>query len=383
MCGPGEQGGMRWYPVLILVWTFWVFATPLFAPNAFPYWLWPTVASFPVFLWLYFRAFYGDLRRMLGNALGIAALGYLLLPFNPGGQSYLIYACAFFPFCLAPRRAVALMLGVMAVFVVEATVLGLHWIYLLSTVLVGLVVGAMNLAFRRSADKTAELRLSHDEVRRLAALAERERIGRDLHDLLGHTLSVIALKSELAGRLFDRDRDDPEARRAAREEIREVERVARDALGQVRRAVTGIRAAGLEAELASARLALLAADVHLDYRLDTLELTPPQETALALALREAVTNVIRHARAGRVEIELRREGVDAVLQISDDGRGCAQPPGNGLNGMRERIEAIGGALRIESTPGVGTRLHLRLPLCEGDASMVATQRPARQLQERL
>lgn len=323
MSGPG-QGGMRWYPVLILVWTLWVFATPLFSPRAFPYWLWPTVASFVLFLWLYFDAFYGDARRMLGNALGIAGLGYLLLPFNPGGQSYLIYACAFFPFCLPPRRALALMLGAMTVFAIEGLLL-------------------------------------------------------DLHDLLGHTLSVIALKSELAGRLHDRGRDDPAALRAAREEIREVERVARDALGQVRRAVTGIRAAGLEVELANARLALLTAEVHLDYRLDTLELTPPQETALALALREAVTNVIRHARASRVEIELRREDAAAVLQISDDGRGCAQPPGNGLNGMRERIEAIGGALRVESTPGVGTRLRLRLPLPargEADASVVVMQRPA-------
>ncbi len=120
-----------------------------------------------------------------------------------------------------------------------------------------------NHHFLESQRKRAQLQLSHDEVRRLAALAERERIGRDLHDLLGHTLSLVALKSELAGKLVERD---PQA---ARRELAEVTRVARDALSQVRSAVTGIRAAGLASELASARLLLESDGVSFELRART------------------------------------------------------------------------------------------------------------------
>src|SRR5690242_11748500 len=152
------------------------------------------------------------------------------------------------------------MLLLALLYALESLLLGLPWAFAASAVLVSIAVGLMNVFFRRNQQQDAELRLSHDEVRRLAAATERERIGRDLHDLLGHTLSLVAVKSELAGRLLERDPS------AARREIAGVERVAREALSQVRSAVTGIRAAGLVAELASARLLLESAGVLFEYR---------------------------------------------------------------------------------------------------------------------
>jgi two-component system sensor histidine kinase DesK len=208
---------------------------------------------------------------------------------------------------------------------------------------------------RQRVREDAALRLTQDEVRRLAGMAERERIGRDLHDLLGHTLSVVALKSELAGKLVDRDPI------AAKAQMREVEQVARDALSQVREAVSGIRASGLEAELALARLALLAAEVRLDAQLAPLALDPATEQALALVLREAVTNVVRHAHARRLEVELTEDAGMLRLSIADDGRGGAGGTGHGLTGMRERVAALGGALELDSPHGGGTRLLLRIP----------------------
>ena len=209
--------------------------------------------------------------------------------------------------------------------------------------------------------KDAALRLSHDEVRRLASLAERERIGRDLHDLLGHTLSLVALKSDLAARLVERDPA------AARGEIAGVSRVARDALAQVRSAVSGIRAAGLAAELASAKLLLECDGVALRHDWDEqglpgAALPPPVETALAMVLREAATNIQRHARARHAEVVLRADGDGVALRISDDGRGGALVPGNGLAGMRERVEALGGQLRIGAGDVRGTVLEAWLPL---------------------
>jgi two-component system sensor histidine kinase DesK len=225
------------------------------------------------------------------------------------------------------------------------------------TLIVSVAVCAANTAHREKRLRQAELKLSHDEIRRLAALAERERIGRDLHDLLGHTLSLVTLKSELAARLFDRDP------LAARREIVDVERVARDTLGQVRRAVAGIRAAGLAAELASAHLLLESGGVELAYEAaDDATLPPDVETIFALMLREGVTNIQRHARATHARVTLAVGARDARLVIEDDGCGRAIEPGNGLRGMRERLRALEGDLIVESARGRGTRLEAHVAL---------------------
>src|SRR5690606_2975602 len=121
-----------------------------------------------------------DRRHMLFNALGMAALGYALTPFNPGAQSYMIYACAFVAFSGPARHVVAWMLVLLAIYSLEWILLGWPLIYLASTLMVGFAVGLMNLSFARKAQADAALMLSHEEVRRLAAMAERERIGRDL-----------------------------------------------------------------------------------------------------------------------------------------------------------------------------------------------------------
>jgi two-component system sensor histidine kinase DesK len=350
-------GSARWFPWLMLVWAFWIFATPLlFARSQFPHWLWPTLASFVVFLWLFYRVYYRPRSQVLWCALGIAALGFAVTPVNPGAQGYLMYACAFFAFCGRTRDAMRYILVTLVAYSVEWEWLDFGWINLLSAILIGLAVGLMNINFMRKRERDAELKLSHDEVRRLAALAERERIGRDLHDLLGHTLSLITLKSELANRVFERD---PQA---ARREIADVERVARDALAQVRRAVTGIRAAGFAAELASAKLLLESNGVRLDYALADLPLPAEIETALAMTVREAVTNIQRHAQASRANVVLEAAQGILLLRVEDDGRGGAIVPGNGLAGMRERLRGIGAELQVESERGRGTRLRASLPL---------------------
>ena len=148
-------------------------------------------------------------------------------------------------------------------------------------------------------------------MRRLAATAERERIGRDLHDLLGHTLSLITLKLELSRKLFDRDLE------AARREVAEAENVARHALAEVRSAVTGIRATDLAAELASARLLLESSRRAAGLRAPPADLPEDVERGLALVLREAATNIARHAEARAATIGWRREHASV---LHDDQR---------------------------------------------------------------
>jgi two-component system, NarL family, sensor histidine kinase DesK len=354
----------RWYPLLMLVWTFWIVATPYFDRDKESV-LAPTLVSLAIFLYLYYAAHFLHRRYLPWCVAGIASLAFALAPINAGAQGYIIYACAFLGFCGPARPMVQLMVLLVVTYAAVALLLGHPWLYPLSTALIGLVVGLMNIVYRRNVEVNADLKLSHDEVRRLAATAERERIGRDLHDLLGHTLSLIALKSELANRLWDIDPA------AARREVREVERVTRDALAQVRRAVTGIRAAGLAAELASARLLLESAGVVFDYDVPPVTLDPDIETCLALALREAVTNIQRHARAGHATVTLRQDDARVELVIRDDGRGGDIVPGNGLLGMRERLAAVGATLAIDSVDARGTALTIRVA-CAGDAAASTT-----------
>jgi two-component system sensor histidine kinase DesK len=352
----GKPRFAHWFPWLMLVWSFWIWATPFYTGNSFPNWFLPTLAGYSVFLWLFYRVYYRARGQVLWCALGIAAIGFAVTPVNPGAQGFEIYACAFLAFIGQSRVALRNMVLVLILYSAEWIWLDFGWINLLSAILIGLAVGLMNINFLRKYERDAELKLSHEEVRRLAALAERERIGRDLHDLLGHTLSLITLKSELANRLFDRDVA------AAKREMADVERVARDALAQVRRAVTGIRAAGFAAELASAKLLLESNGVSLEYELADLDLPTATETALAMTVREAVTNIQRHAQATRASITSRIENRRVVLRIEDDGRGGAIVPGNGLTGMRERLAAIGAELRVESQRGKGTLLAVSLPM---------------------
>ena len=155
--------------------------------------------------------------------------------------------------------------------------------------------------------------------------------------------------------MFDRDAE------ASRRELLEAERVARHALAEVRSAVTGIRATDLAAELAAARLMLESSCVHLDYEAVPDDLDRDSERTLALVLREAVTNVARHAHADRVKVAFEHDADGVMLRIEDDGRGGITADGNGLAGMRERVADLGGTLQIDSPKGGGTRVRVRIP----------------------
>jgi two-component system sensor histidine kinase DesK len=206
--------------------------------------------------------------------------------------------------------------------------------------------------YAESKRRDALLWRAQEEVEEMATLAERERISRDLHDILGHTLSVIALKSELASRLADRD-----PARAA-EEIREVERVSREALSEVRSAVEGYRGSGLQGELRNAGRVLESSGVQLEMTIAAAPapMPPRQESVLALALREAVTNIVRHARAQRCWISVLEQEGARVLTVRDDGIGVGMGrvarEGHGLTGMRERVAAVGGTVTIDGSQGM-------------------------------
>ncbi|MEY2461069.1 MAG: two-component system, NarL family, sensor histidine kinase DesK, partial [Acidimicrobiaceae bacterium] len=228
------------------------------------------------------------------------------------------------------------------------------------------LVGFASLAVARLLVVYRQLAVARAEIARLAAADERLRIARDLHDLLGQGLSVIALKAQLAARLLPAD----PARAAI--EVADIEGVSRRALDDVRAAVSGYRRLRSDGELIGAQAALEAAGVATDIDHQAGSLPDDVDEAFAWSLREGVTNVIRHAGATKVVIRTRRDDGMAVLEVIDDGRqpmSGARPRGSvgagtgtGLAGLAERVGIVGGHVEAAPLPQSGFRLAVTIPL---------------------
>ncbi len=348
------EGKLGWTPYVWLIYLAMPVA-PLVLGDA-PPWIWGvTLASIAVFLPLYFRGHWLTGRRLLRLAGAIVLLAVATAPVNPGCVVYFIYAAAFLGAAARPAAAVRWLVAIEAILLVETAVAGIPAEGWIAGAVFTALIGGVNIHYAATGRRDARLKLSQKEVERLAQLGERERIARDLHDLLGHTLSLITLKAELAAKLADRD----PPRAAA--EMREVERVSREALAEVRQAVQGYRAHELGSEVARARVALEAAGIELVLESGPYDLPAGLESVAALALREAATNVVRHSRASRCRVRMQQADGWFHLEVSDDGRGIRGAEGTGLAGMRERVEALDGRMAWTSDR-TGTRVAVELPL---------------------
>jgi two-component system sensor histidine kinase DesK len=310
-------------------------------------------AALVLFLFLYFRAFWCRGAQLLWISFAIVAIGVVLVPRNPGASTFFIYGAAFLGEAARPGIAIRWLAVIIAILAIETLLVPLPPAAWIPGIVLSLIIGGTNIHFCEVRRKDEALLKAHQQAEHLAAVAERERIARDLHDLLGHTLSVIVIKSELAAKLADRS---PER---AIQEIREVERISRKALSEVRQAIHGYGGESLAAELANGRAALEAAGVSLVADVVPMSLEADDERALALGLREAVTNVIRHARAKTCTVTLTRLDGTVRLVVEDDGVGGDGGEGAGLAGMRTRLAAIGGM--VLRTGERGTRLTLIVP----------------------
>jgi two-component system sensor histidine kinase DesK len=219
----------------------------------------------------------------------------------------------------------------------------------LGTAISVVAIGLTQVAFARQVEDAVRLRRARAELARLAVAEERLRISRDLHDVLGQRLAAVALKSELAARLA---RSDPER---AETEMTEVSKVAREALDEVRATVSGYRDASLATELRTAVALLSAASVEPTVSGVPVGLPPAVEEVASWVVREASTNVVRHAHANRCRIVLGRVPSGLSVEIGDDGVAAAgdEPvhSGNGLSGLAERIAAIGGSFEVGAVDG--------------------------------
>ena len=306
------------------------------------------------------RVLVGKLAALiLFSALALPALGWWTTYFFP-------FFCSLVLFSTTLRRGIPTVITAVALLAAASLAWNTHpesrWMVL------GAALSGLTIIIARIAVELQERRTSAE--RELALISQREAVGRDVHDILGHSLTVLTLKAEVARRLIERDPA------AASRELDEVITLARGALADVRSTVTRLRSPDLANQVEATRTALSAAQIDVEMIGSAQDIPERQRALLAWALREATTNVVRHARATNVTVHL----APGMLRVSDDGVGLAgDKPGNGLEGLRSRIEQEGGSLTMTSpitrrtnsssaverdsadVPSGGTRLEVRLP----------------------
>ncbi|MFJ6702923.1 MULTISPECIES: histidine kinase [unclassified Streptomyces] len=316
-----------------------------------------------LYIYVVFRSFVKEKREALSTRLALGVMGLLTCGLALGyGDSWLY----FFPLlglavgsCLRGPNLGRIGLGLTALAaVVSAFRAGWDGINVAYGTFLSTMVTAAILSL---SEAVRELRAAREELARRAVEKERLRFSRDLHDLLGHTLSVIVVKSEAARRLAPRDMD------AALSQVSDIESVGRQALTEIREAVTGYREGSLATELDRARSVLSAANTEPVVRQTGTPLAPQTETLLGWVVREAVTNVVRHSDATRCEITVDSGAERVRLTITDDGSGAGAEPGRegvggtGLKGLTERLAAAGGSLEAGPSPRGGFTVTAQLP----------------------
>lgn len=323
----------------------------LLPPFTVKFALWQYLAmavALVLFLLCYFWAYRCHRSEMHWPILGILLVATMITPINPGSISMFSFAGFFIGYANRLRRYLLSLAGLVSLLIVLNFVFTLHWPYFLHF---GIPV-VMAVSFLGWTEQTHVLQRlakqqSEDEIKQLAAMVERERIARDLHDILGHTLSSIILKADLAEKLLSHKQTNE-----AQQQLTELSQVARDALSQVRQSVSGYKHQGLTTEVSKLLGRLREAGFQAELTGDLPQLSRRQETAVILALTELVTNVIRHSRGDYCQLQCSQQADQLTISLTDNGHCSAVHEGNGITGLRERLAALGGSLNFSLTGGV-------------------------------
>lgn len=350
-------------PAFHMLYLFFYFTPWLFrAPNQSD--ILAAAIAFIVFCPLYFRSFAKSAPVYLLYAFAVEGIALAVGPFFGVEGTYHIYAASIAGFQSNVRRGIGsivllcVIYGLFAHYIIEMPFERTVLIVFLSG-----IVGATSIATTQSIIIRDARERSLLLDRQLAAVEERERIAGDLHDILGHTLTMVAVKADLAARLLDSDED------KARKEIMDIRQAARVALEDVRSTVEGMTVVTIEQEIDRARESLVAMDISFEVSGYVPYLPARAQKAVGLAIREAVTNIVRHSEATSAHLSLdERDGV-FTFSMHDNGKGAGEharvQDGAGLQGLRRRITALGGHTVVEMN--AGTRLEVSLPLARKDA----------------
>ena len=348
-----KENGLRTRPAVHLVYLVFLFLPWLFYPPGTIDVI-ATLLAAAVFIPIHFAGYNAKGRRRLWFIAAIALIGVAASTFSNGYSVFHIYAAASAGF-LRPIRTSGIVLGLATLAFVASGLLAERFVL---EIIIGMVI---SIVIWLSCFSEAETNAAYQQAERerkieaqQASLIERERIARDLHDLLGHTLTLVSLKADLAGRLID---SDPQRAKA---EIDNIQLSSRQALSDVRATLSGLTSTSVKQELKNGEAALKAAGVDLIINGAIKNLPPEKDTALGLMIREATTNVVRHSKASIVTISFDQKSDEVDIVFADNGDADGILEGNGLYGLRSRLEAMGGVLSVKEIGGL--QLMATLPL---------------------
>lgn len=342
-------------------WIWWIFSLYYFIPAIYTPFSWVKHSLILViylgFLGLCYRITIASHARVWQPIVGLIVFTACASFVTSGASSFFPYIGFFIGFCFGTRLFCA-WLSVLVLLVIALTLVNDYPApYFLFPGISGLItIGMVGVIERvRYLSKMRE-KQSHQEIRQLAMIAERERIARDLHDILGHTLSTVVLKAELADKLLQQQNVT-----AARQHLQELHQIGRESLGLVRQTVSGYKHRGLSGEVFQLCEKLRAKGFTVEVTGEIPQLSPQVETAVILALTELTTNILRHSNGNHCHLHFDHTDEQLNISVKDNGVTNEITPGNGLSGIKERLQDIAGELHSDVTQGCRFIISLPTP----------------------
>ncbi|KKL01190.1 two-component sensor histidine kinase [Rheinheimera mesophila] len=330
------------------------YIAPFFYINYSPLqYLWMTVALV-AFVGCYYWVYRSHSSQMFVPILLMALIASVITPLNYGSIAMFAYVSFFIGFAYNFRQflvGVAVLLCVL-VLLDQFFVKGAPYFLLYGSALV-MAIGVFGVLDRARRNSLLKEQRSAEEIKQLATIVERERIARDLHDILGHSLSGIVLKADLADKLLQQQQF-----QAAHQQLQELAQIARESLSQVRQTVSGYKHKGLAGEVQALSTKLREAGFGVDVQGDIPTLSAREETAVVLILTELVTNVVKHSNGDAVQISFSENQQGHQLMVSDNGKLSGLKQGHGLTGIQERLAALNSQLEWQLSP---SRFSFTLP----------------------
>lgn len=312
------------------------------------------------FIYCYFWAYRSPSHQVYKPILAMIAIGIAITPINTGSLSLFTFAGFFIGFNYSLRHAFYCLIGLATMLALLCSLLDLHHYFLIYGTALVTGVGFFGVAERKRVAAKIAQRQSQQEISQLATMLERERIARDLHDIMGHSLSSISLKAELAQKLLAKNRVEQ-----ASAELSELNTIARDSLSQIRQTVSGYKHKGFTAVLTQLCQSLRDKGMSVTLTGEIPQLDEAVETHLILSVTELCNNIIRHSKGTHCDINLSQTEHEIAIAVTDNAATTSLTEGNGLTGIRERMAQLGGTLdyQLEAT----TQFTLTLPR-QGHAS---------------
>jgi two-component system sensor histidine kinase DesK len=322
------------------------YIAPFFYINYSPMqYVWLTLALL-AFIGCYYWIYRSHSSQMWLPILLMTAIASAITPLNYGSISMFAYVSFFIGFAFHFRQFLVGIAALIFVLVLldHHFVKGAPYFLLYGTALV-LAIGVFGVLDRARRLSLLKEQRSAEEIKQLATIVERERIARDLHDIMGHSLSGIALKADLADKLLQQQKYE-----AASQQLQELAQIARESLSQVRQTVSGYKHKGLAGEVQALVSKLREAGFAVDMQGDIPMLSAREETAVVLILTELVTNVLKHSNGDTVQIHFSDTELGYKVQLSDNGSVKELKQGNGLTGIQERLAALSSQLEWQLSP---------------------------------